>query len=498
MAHGGDAMMGRDAFQQRKRLEDFKPIVAEYPHMAQPRLIREAVECACVRRQLSPRMYATVAQAAAALSVQGLAVLKLSDGSIVPLSMYFVVQGKTGSGKTPPFMTFFEPFIEHDNVLEAAFLKAEEEYPSKHRAWKMMAADLIRMIGKKRRDAEPYDHLQAELNKLNREEPKVPRRRNWLMSDATGAAFLKRLKGFRQSAGLATDEGSKILKHLHQYLDDLCQGWSHGQMDSHRVGAGTTAAIDARIMTLILIQPELFDEFCAGQGKRALGIGLWARCLFNSAEATIGELTSTEHLEATTAPIDAFKARIIELITLLEYRINAGITELDVVELDSDAQTLWAAFADEMRTRSRSGGDLVDVSEFAAKAAMHAARLAAIFAYFCGKLKVTLEMMQGAISIIQYHASAYCDQFSLGKVVPEAVHHAEQMKDHFRRLYADHRATSVELDRLHHSNTSAELKLDKHLLPALFLLEKERMIRFVGPEGKKQRVCFRQLLGFAI
>ena len=110
-------MMGRDAFQKRKSLEDFKPIVAAYPHLAQPRLIREAVECACVRHQLSPRTYATVAQAAAALSVQGLAILKLPDGTKVPLSMYFVVQGKTGSGKTPPFMTFFEPFKEHDNVL---------------------------------------------------------------------------------------------------------------------------------------------------------------------------------------------------------------------------------------------------------------------------------------------------------------------------------------------------------------------------------------------
>jgi hypothetical protein len=491
-------MMGRDAFQQRKRLEDFKPIVAAYPHLAQPRLIREAVECACVRHQLSPRTYATVAQAAAALSVQGLAILKLPDGTEVPLSMCFVVQGKTGSGKTPPFMTFFEPFKEHDNVLEAAFLKAEEEYPSKHRAWKLMTADLIRMIGKKRSNAEPYDHLQAELNKLNADEPKLPRRRNWLISDTTGPSFIKRLKGFRQSVGLATDEGSKILKYLHQYLDDLCQGWSHGQIDSHRVGSGTTAAIDARIMTLILIQPKLFDEFCAGQGKRALDIGLWARCLFNTVEVLQSEITSDEDLGATTAPIDAFKARIIELIALLEYRINAGITELDVIELDSDAQALWTAFADEMGARSKSGGDLVDVSEFAAKAAMHAARLAAIFAYFCGQLKVTLEMMQGAISIIQYHAEAYSDQFSMTKVVPEAVHHAEQLKDHFRRLYAVHRATSVELNRLHHSNTSAELKLDKNLLPALFLLEKEEMIRFVGPEGKKQRVCFRRLLGFAI
>jgi hypothetical protein len=492
-------MMGRDAFQKRKSLEDFKPIVAEYPHMAQPRFIREAVECACVRRQLSPRTYATVAQAAAALSVQGLAILKLPDGTKVPLSMYFVVQGKTGSGKSPPFETFFEAFLERDEVLEAAFLKAEEEYPSKHRAWKLMTADLIRMIGKKRRNAEPYDHLQAELDKLNQEEPKKPRLRNWLMSDATGAAFLKRLKGFRHSVGLATDEGSKILKHLHQYLDDLCQGWSHGRIDSHRVGAGTTAAIDARIMTLILIQPELFDEFCAGQGKRALGIGLWARCLFNTTEALLDGITSSEDLGATTAPIDAFKARIIELIALLEYRIKAGITELDVVELDSDAETLWVAFADEMRTRSKSGGDLVDVSEFAAKAAMHAARLAAIFAYFCGELKVTLEMMQGAISIIQYHADAYSDQFSMTKVVPEAVHHAEQLKDHFRRLYAKTKATSVEFDRLHHSGTSAELKLDKNLLPALFLLEKEQLIRMPPPrEGQKQLVCFRRLLGFVI
>lgn len=491
-------MYGFNGGMWHKKPENFAPTTMEYPSADQPRLIREAVECASVRHQLSPALYACVAQAAASLAVQGLAVLKLPDGSTIPLSMYFLVLAMSGMGKTRAFYTFFPPFVASDKGAEAAYVKAKKEYPDKLSDYKKQRADLNKLIGKMRAEGKPCGHLQVELDKL--EKPDEPRLQKWLMSDTTGAAFLQRMQGFFQSVGLATDEGAKLLKHLYQYLADLCQAWSHGLIDSHRVETGVTSVIEARIMTLILAQPKVFYDFCAKQGSTALDMGAWARFLVFAPSRPNGTLVSKDNLGATTEPLDAFLARIIELNAECERRVKAGITEQDVVELDADANDYWIKFVQEMRDRTiernadRKPGDLLDISEFAAKAPMHAVRLASVFAYFCGDTKVTLDTMQRAISIIRYHIEAYRDQFSLSKVMPRVVEDSMRLETYFRTLYMDTRCTTIPVTILHHSNTTSDLKLDKYLLPALIYMEQQGKIRRIPANGGKRYVDFSSLI----
>lgn len=482
-------MTGFNSRMWRKKLEDFTPTTYEYPFEAQPKLLREGVECACVRHQLSPVLYSGVAQAATSLAVQGLAVLKLPDGSMVPLSMYFLIIAMSGMGKTRAFDTFFALFKASDMAAEATYAKELAEYPDKLRDHTKQRSDLNTLIGKMRAKGQTYDHLQAELDSLKK--PGEPQLRKWLMSDATGAAFLKRVQGFVQSVGLASDEGAKLFKYLYQYLADLCQGWSHGDIDSHRVGTGVTSAFKAKIMTLFLVQPKVFYDFCATQGDSAQGMGAWARFLISVPRKPSGRLTSTEGLADTTAPLDALLARIAELIAEYERRVKAGITEQDVVELDPDAYDGFKKFAQEMADRAVERGndgspaDLLDVSEFAAKAPIHVARLAAVFAYFCGDMKVTLDMMERAISIVRYHIDAYCNQFSLSKMIPRVAEDAKKLETYFRRLYVQtNRCTRVSIDSLHHSNTTGDLKLDKYLLPALIHLEQREKISISLTSGK--------------
>lgn len=492
-------MFGFNSVWWRKKTENFAPTETEYPSVAQPRLIREGVECACVRHQLSPTLYSGVAQAAISLAVQGLAVLRLPDGSTVPLSMYFLIIAMSGMGKTRAFNTFFALFKASDMAAEAAYAEEMAEYPDKLRDYKKQRSDLNALIGKMRAKGQPYGHLQTELDSLKK--PTKPVLRKWLMSDTTGAAFLKRVQGVLQSVGLASDEGAKLFKYLYQYLADLCQGWSHGDIDSHRAGSGVTSAFNSRIMALFLVQPKVFYDFCATQGNSALGMGAWARFLICAPSKPNPGFASTERLADTTAPLDALLARIAELIAERERRVMAGITEQDVVELDPDAHDGFMRFVQEMADRSierdkdGKAGDLLDVSEFAAKAPIHAVRLAAVFAYFCGDTKVTLDTMERAITIIRYHITAYCDQFSLSNAVPRVKEDAMKLEAFFHRLHLNtNGCTTVLLDSLHHSNTTSDLKLDRYLLPALIRLQQEGKIHISPPNGGKQYVNFRALI----
>lgn len=473
--------------------EDVPPKVEKYPLDDLPRLIREAVECGSVRMQHSPPMYAAVAVAAAALAVQGVAAVKLPNGSIFPLSLYSWINGKSGIGKSPAYDMYFDPFVTKNKEADETFKKATKEYQSRLRSWKAQTRYLDRVIARKRANGEVYSQQQDALDKLNDEEPEAPRLQSWLVSDPTGAAFLQRLRGRHQSIGLTGDEGAKVIKHLHEYLADLCQAWNHGDIDSHRVSSGSTSVYDARIMALISIQPKEFAQLSAGQGKRAAGMGMWARFLFTLVRKPKLPIWSEDKLDATTVPIDKFLARIGELIALRVSRINSEVTEQDLIELDADAEECWKELVEEMRKRSDETGDLADVDEFAAKAPMHAVRLAAIFAYFCGEAKITRDTMQRAISIIRYHIDAYCELFSLAKSVPIVVKHAGQLENYFRRLNLQRGWWSVEVDFLHHSNTSAELKVDKNLQPALRYMESIRKIEMSGPP-RQRRVNFRPLL----
>lgn len=503
-------MIGFNGGIWREKREHIVPTEAEYPFMSTPPLIRRAAECVSVQQQLSPELYIFFAQAAASLAVQGLAVLKMPDGRFAPLSMYFLVLAASGVGKTPAFEVFFQNFIARDEAANAAFNIAVKEYPARHRSWKRQCADLARMLSKARQKGEPLDHLQYELDSLIKQEPAVPRLQNWLVSDTTGAAFLQRLAGTGESIALAGDEGEKLLPNLYQYIADLCQLWSHGRTDSHRIGTGTTMVTDSRIMTLLPIQPENFYRFCETSGEKAFSMGVWARFLFIAPKELKPGFNSTENLDATNEPIDAFLARIVELITERERRIKAGITEQDVVELDVDARDCADAFGREMRVRSSSPvasrkdndadedfkpGDLSDVRAFAAKAMIHAARLAAVFAYFSGDSKVTLDMMERAIRIIRYHIEAYRDQFSLSRAIPRVVEDAMKLETFFRRLYLDtHGKTMIPLDSLHHCNTTSDLKLDKYLLPALLYLRQQGKIQIFRLNGGKQYVNFHRLM----
>jgi hypothetical protein len=487
-------MTGFNSRLWRKKQEYFAPTTTPYPHDDHPRLIREAVECASVRHQLSPALYSAVADAAASLAVQGLAVLKLPDGSVMPLNMYFLIIAMSGMGKTRAFNTFFKSFLALDKTALAEFMKDDGDYPERLNGWKVKCCDINKMIRNKRTKGEPHDHLQGELDTLVAKKPIKPRYWNWLLSDATAPAFLKRIAGINKSVALASHEATKLFKHLYTLFGDLCSLWDDGQTDSHRIGSGTKASFESRIMMLLLTQPSVFYDFCAGQGGLALGMGFWARCLVTVPCKPKGHLTSDDKLDATTVPLDAFLARIDALITERIRRVKAGITEPDIVELDADANDCWIKFGKEMKDRSAENGDLSDVSEFADKAAVHAAHHAAVFAYFCGDTKVTLDTMERAIRIIRYHLDAYRDQFSLTNAVPQVALDAVKLETFFRRLYLETRGTNVTLDSLHHSNTSSDLKLDKNLLPALIYMEQKGKIQFIRPNSGKSYVNFRNLV----
>lgn len=470
------------AHRNSKPQPDMTPTAAPYPHSALPRLIREAVECAVVRDQVPIATYSTVANASITLAVEGLAVLKRRNGRLVPLSMSYLVVSPPATGKSTAFRTCFAPMAAQDKIADAAYKKSEKEYPFKLADWKKQRVAINNMIGKKQSKGEPYDFLQTELELHLQRMPVKPREQNWLITDMTGASFVERSAGNNQSFGIACGEGAITFRYLYDYLAFLNLAWDGDNITTSRKGTGTTVGYDTRIMTLILTQPDVFNAFRSTRNDLASGMGAWARFLPVLPPRLKTVLTSGLDATILTEALNAFLARLAELVAERERRVKAGITTPDIIELDSDADARLAQFHSKMKTRG-TDGDLVDVGAFAIRASEHAERLAAAFSYFCGELKITLDMMERAISVIEYHLEAYISCFSLKNTVPDVQLQAEDLEKHLQRRYWIHGCTGVHMTHIEKHGPSKELRNVAVLVPALKWLEARGKIRLL-PRGR--------------
>ncbi|RDS82249.1 DUF3987 domain-containing protein [Dyella monticola] len=484
-------------FNARRYLKeaDRTPAVISYPVASLPDCIHKAVQCVSERHQIQPAMCASVANAVLSIALQRFLMVKLPGGRLRPTCLFFLILGDSGTGKSTGYGAFTPSLLEREATFVALDAKAEMEFKSLHRIWTKQQTKLINSIHELQLKGEYYGHLRDELNKLVQSEPIVPRSMSMLIADTTGAAFIERLDGDRQSVAVTTDEAIITFNYLYQYFGYLNLAWDGSTIPVTRKGSGRINAVNPRAGVLLMSQPTIFNDFCGLHGDVAGSVGAWARYLIAFPPVVQDKVYPNDPDSISMDGLDKFNAMIADLIDEFMKRMADGITEPVIVEMDSGASARYTTFANEMNERMKAGNNLDDVKDFASKAAEHAARLAANYAYMAKETKITAETMENAINIIRYHLEEYCNQFSLVRAVPKVPRHAEQMETHFLRKYVKKNWTSVELDHLHHSNTSDELKVDANLLPALIYLEQQGKVQ-LHRRGNAVHINFRNLISF--
>ena len=73
--------------------------------------------------------------------------------------------------------------------------------------------------------------------------------------------------------------------------------------------------------------------------------------------------------------------------------------------MSADAERYWKAAYDNIEVQSGKDGELAIISEFAAKAAEHAARIASVLTIYenIGAAEVTVEAMDRGIALIEWY-----------------------------------------------------------------------------------------------
>ena len=364
------------------------------------------------------------ALASAATACQGLAdVQRPTIPGAVPLSIFFVTVAESGERKSAADHFFFAPIAQFDRDRRAEFELNSRQFQADERVWRTKLKGIERSLTKATAMGEQTADLEDALRAHHEAAPKPPERLRIALSDITPTALCGELEGNTCSAVLHSNEAA-----------DLMRGRTMGNLPLlNRLWDGQTIALDrrdkkrsafisgARLSISFAVQPDSFKAMSQGKEEHARHSGFLARTLLSFPTSTAGsravcEWGNTSDLHRSLA---AFQQRVRSLLERSFARHSQGLAR-QILTFDDDARHLWVRFFNEVETQLKPEvGAWHSVKDFAAKAAEHAARLAAVFEVFQDDkaTEISAESISAAIKIVRWHLAQF-DQH-LGKGASE-------------------------------------------------------------------------------
>ncbi|MGH6898236.1 MAG: YfjI family protein [Geminicoccaceae bacterium] len=372
-----------------------EPLVAEhekpapYPIDALPPIIRNAVLSYQAFGQQPVELVACSALAAAALAIQGLGDVDRDGGNLVgPCSLSFVIVAKSGERKSACDKRMRRALTGWGRETldeQAPLLKAARR---RHAAWQ---AKCEAMLGRIKRIAysTKSDHeievqqLESKLLALEQEEPDVPPEVALFHEETSPEQLAIILAKGWPSASLWSDEAGLVIgSHAMtkdvamRFLSLLNRLWDGGDFKRERVTRESVHLRSRRFTCSLMMQPHVLDTLTTVGDGVARNVGALARYLIAWPESTMGARPYAEG-DLNSPALAAYDARLRALLDL-PLPLKDGALEPPKLRLSGDAFAFWREFHDDVERELGRRGEFGDVSDFGAKVAEQAARLACV------------------------------------------------------------------------------------------------------------------------
>jgi len=297
-----------------------------------PEPIRSIVRAGSPAFDCDPSYLALPCLAVAASCIGNTRAIELKRGFVQPCVLWFVLIGKSGSGKSPPFRWATQPVYRRQNELLRAWKKTDEDYQADLRAWEHAEKERFRKKGE--------DFVEPR--------PEKPSCRRLVTNDPTLESLYPVLEDNPRGILLARDELGAFFANMARYKtsgSDL-QGWLEmyegGAFVVDRRGGDKPVRSISRASVSIAggIQPGTLQR---GLTDEYLEAGLGARFLAAWPPDKQRKWVETE--------IDALTAyqwdRLIEVLLDLEFADGAAADPYPVLHtLEPEAKTEWVRWYD--------------------------------------------------------------------------------------------------------------------------------------------------------
>jgi len=469
---------------------DLTPVARLFPIAALPSVLRGAALYVSKSRRISTIITGMTGSGVASLLTQSLACFKMpgEDGDTRPASIYSLIIAPPASGKSTALNKFISVVQARDRASVQLHLQAVKQFELARGDWKDDRKAMRTLIKKLRMDGQPWQHIQAALFEHDKNEPPEPIDPRLLFSDVTNRRFIDQLNGIRRAVGLVSDEADIVFEYLPRLVGHLNRGFDGSIITLDRANGESVIAYDARITELLMVQNEIINRFDLSYGPKMRSIGYWGRHLFGTAPKIVDPKYLSD-VHASSEALDACLVRIAELIAEIERRKREGVTELDVIEMDDEATLCFTVFAEEMNSGMNCDdrvGHLVDISDFASRAAEHAGRLATVWTVLIGEKKISQGTIQGAIEVIRFHLAEFQDRYSLFNAVPDVVLQAYALDKYLHRMWREGR-TGLPKSFIER-NAKDDLREVTNLDAALELLKIMSRVQVLPGRGRGRRI----------
>jgi len=356
-----------------------------------------------------------------------------------PTSLMILIQAESGERKSAVDKLTMKAIVEFNEKQRIVYQEALTKYKSYHSKWKRdLQAKLInyRLIAK---DGESTESIDAEIAKLEENEPTKPKQIKLLAKDSTPEAIVKRLSDNGGCVGIVTAEGGLSLDGRtmsNPYL--INSAWSGETIDFDRKTSESYYIDNPRLTMSTMIQPDVLEKIIRKHGNQLRANGFLGRNLHCNPTSTQGTRFIANPV-CTWQHLPKLEARLTEILEMPLVNDDGTPKDRTLLKLSPDAEQVLLYFYNRVEYELGSGRILSDVKDAASKITENAARIAALFHFIEGlDGDIDALTMTNATHIAEYYLIEFKIIFGVDNQMPLVVQDAMALEKWICDIYRNH------------------------------------------------------------
>jgi Protein of unknown function (DUF3987) len=385
----------RKAEEAAAKWDDPTPLVPDhqkaepYPIDALSPTIRGAVETYQSFGQQPIELVACSALATASLACQGLADVD-RNGLTGPISLSFVSVARSGERKSSADKRMRKAAADWEidrRRQQAQSIKAANRDLAIWKAKRDGMLGKIKSLASRSGADVERQQLESKLRLHEEDEPKVPPEVQLFYEDTSAEKLVINLATGWPSASLWSDEGGLVIGSYAMsetsalgFLTLLNRLWDGNSFNRERVSRESVHLRGRRFTVSLMLQPRTLETLVATGDGIARSVGAFSRFLMAWPNSTMG--TRLYRQEKPASEQDVFNARVRALLDKPLPLDQDLCLDPPKLRMAGKAFEAWRSLHDTVENTLGIAGEFCDLTDFGAKAAEHAARLAAVIHLF--------------------------------------------------------------------------------------------------------------------
>jgi putative DNA primase/helicase len=372
--------------------------------------------------------------ASASLSAQTYFDIKLPWGERKPLSLFLLTVAESGERKTGVDDLVLGAAKAQERQDMEAYKAEFEVYEDELALWKAKTEAANKKAAGAKSKASSEVAADDQHQCLDRPQPPIMPLR--FVTDPTVEGLFKLLAVGQPSVGLFSDEAGLLIgghalnnDNALKTMARWCKLWDGSPFDRVRAGDGSGILYGRRLSMHQQAQPDVMTKLLSD--RTANGQGFLARCLVAWPDSTIG----SRHVDAFEWAGDRNELKrlfaVLKQLTEAEPTTGKTSQELNPQELplDDEAQELAVLAGNQFESLMKSGNDLAELRDRAAKALENACRMAGVLAVVEGGINtasISKSHLERGLVLVQWYLAESL-RIRGAAIIPQSVKDAESL-----------------------------------------------------------------------